>query len=138
MVDLSAEIEPNAFGGVGVTHTGTVGANATLLTQLEVVWEKEEDAAEPTAAPTEIPEQNELPEKSEANPTVAPTETPEVTKVPEDGDIIMTEAGERQVVTGMPGFIKYMIVSLISVVILAVIAIIYRAVKPRKPWERNK
>ena len=71
-----------------------------------------------------------------ADPTVAPTEAPEVTKVPENGDIISTEDGDRQVVTGMPGFIKYMIVSLISVIALAVFAIIYRAVKPRKPWER--
>ena len=140
MVDLSAEIEENSFGGVGVTHTGTVGANATLLTQLDVVWEKveavEEPTPEPTVEPSEIPEKNEWPEESMADPTVAPTEAPEVTKVPENGDIISTEDGDRQVVTGMPGFIKYMIVSLISVIALAVFAIIYRAVKPRKPWER--
>ena len=140
VVDLAAEIETNSFGGVGVTHTGTVGANATLLTQLDVVWEAAENVAEPTPEPTvepsEIPEKNEWPEESMADPTVAPTETPEVTKAPEDGDIISTEDGDRQVVTGMPGFIKYMIVSLISVIALAVFAIIYRAVKPRKPWER--
>jgi len=143
VVDLSAEIETNNFGGVGVTHTGTVGANATLLTQLDVVWEEAEDVAaeptpEPTVEPSEIPEKNEWPEESMADPTVAPTEAPEVTKVPENGDIISTEDGDRQVVTGMPGFIKYMIVSLVSVIVLAVIAIIYSAVKPRKPWERNK
>lgn len=140
MVDLSAEIEENSFGGVGVTHTGTVGANATLLTQLDVAWEKaeavEETTPEPTVEPSEIPEKNEWPEESMADPTVAPTEAPEVTKVPENGDIISTDDGDRQVVTGMPGFIKYMIVSLISVIALAVFAIIYRAVKPRKPWER--
>ena len=140
MVDLSAEIEENSFGGVGVTHTGTVGANATLLTQLDVAWEKaeavEEPTPEPTVEPSEIPEKNEWPEESMADPTVAPTEAPEVTKVPENGDIISTDDGDRQVVTGMPGFIKYMIVSLISVIALAVFAIIYRAVKPRKPWER--
>lgn len=140
MVDLSAEIEENSFGGVGVTHTGTVGANATLLTQLDVVWEKaeavEEPTPEPTVEPSEIPEKNEWPEESMADPTVVPTEAPEVTKVPENGDIISTDDGDRQVVTGMPGFIKYMIVSLISVIALAVFAIIYRAVKPRKPWER--
>lgn len=142
VVDLSAEIEENSFGGVGVTHTGTVGANATLLTQLDVVWEVAEDVAEPTpeptAEPTEIPEKNEWPEESMADPTVAPTETPESTKAPEDGDVISTDGGDRQVVTGMPGFIKYMIVSLISVIVLAVIAIIYSTIKPKKPWERNK
>ena len=44
VVDLSTTIENTIFGGVGVTHTGTVGANATLLTQLDVAWE-------PTAIP---------------------------------------------------------------------------------------
>lgn len=75
-VALKAEIEPNFFGGVGVTHTGTVGANATLLTKLDVVWA---EAAEPTVAPKETP----IPEE-----TVAPTETPvpEATKAPEDSD----------------------------------------------------
>ncbi len=117
VVDLSAEIETNNFGGVGVTHTGTVGANATLLTQLDVAWEAAEDVADPT---------------------VAPTDAPEATKTPEDGDIISTDSGDRQVVTGMPGIFKYMIVSLICVVVFAIIAGIYCAVKPRKPWERNK
>jgi len=147
VVDLSAEIETNNFGGVGVTHTGTVGANATLLTQLDVVWEEAEDVAaeptpEPTVEPSEIPEKNEHVDETEANPTeaptVAPTQAPEATKIPENGDVISTDGGDRQVVTGMPGFIKYMIVSLVSVIVLAVIAIIYSAVKPRKPWERNK
>jgi len=141
MVDLSAEIEENSFGGVGVTHTGTVGANATLLTQLDVVWEAAEEPVaeptpEPTAEPSEIPEKNEWPVESMADPTVSPTEAPEVTKAPEDGDVISTDGGDRQVVTGMPGFIKYMIGSLICIIALAVFAIIYRSIKPRKPWER--
>lgn len=137
VVDLSAEIETNSFGGVGVTHTGTAGANATLLTQLDVVWEAAEEPVaeptpEPTAEPSEIPEKNEWPEESMADPTAAPTETPE------DGDVISTDGGDRQVVTGMPVFIKYMIFSMIGVAVLAIIAGIYYAIKPRKPWERNK
>lgn len=68
IVDLSAEVEPNVFGGVGVTHTGTAGANATLLTQLDVAWE-EGAAVEPTVAPTE-------------ESTAVPTETPEETPLP--------------------------------------------------------
>ena len=71
-VDLSAEVEPNMFGGVGVTHTGTAGANATLLTQLKVVWE-EGAIVEPTVASTEVP--------TEA-PTAVPTETPVSTTAP--------------------------------------------------------
>ena len=38
-VNLTAEIAPNTYGGVGVIHTGTAGANSTLLTQLNVTWE---------------------------------------------------------------------------------------------------
>ena len=70
VVDLTAEIETNNFGGVGVTHTGTVGGNATLLTQLDVSWE---EVAVPTAVPTEAPTETPAPT---ATPTVAPTETP--------------------------------------------------------------
>lgn len=65
-----------------------------------------------------------------ADPTVTPTETPEVTKAPEDGDIINTGAGERQVVTKMPGIFKYMIFSVAGVAVLAIIAAIYCAVTP--------
>ena len=138
VVDLSAEIEANSFGGVGVTHTGTAGANATLLTQLDVVWEKAEAVADPTPEPSLIPEKNELPEESTANPTEAPTEAPEETKVPEDGDVISTDGGDRQVVTGMPVFIKYMIFSLIGIVVLAIIAGIYCAVTPPSRRRRRR
>lgn len=37
-VNLSATIEPNTFGGIGVQHTGSVGANATMLRGLRVNW----------------------------------------------------------------------------------------------------
>ncbi len=76
-VDLSAEVEPNMFGGVGVTHTGTAGANATLLTRLKVVWE-EGAAVEPTVAPTAVP--TEAPAS-----TTAPTEMPAPTAEPDCG-----------------------------------------------------
>ncbi len=39
VVDLSADIEMNAFGGSGVMHTGTAGANATMLHELTIKWE---------------------------------------------------------------------------------------------------
>lgn len=39
VVDLTADIAKNTFGGVGVVHTGTAGANSTLLTQMDIVWE---------------------------------------------------------------------------------------------------
>lgn len=38
-VSLSANIEPNRFGGIGVQHTGSWGASATLLRSLSVSWE---------------------------------------------------------------------------------------------------
>ncbi|MBO5352624.1 MAG: hypothetical protein J6J42_00520 [Lachnospiraceae bacterium] len=73
-VSLMAEIEPTADGGIGVIHTGTAGANATLLCQLDVNWEEgsgasqEPDCAdgknkekEPEAEPTSIPEPEETP-----------------------------------------------------------------------------
>lgn len=104
VVDLSTTVEENTFGGVGVTHTGTAGANATLLTQLDVVWkEAEKEAAE--VKPAE------------------PTETPE-------DSAASTDAGERQGVTEMSGIFKYMICSVIGVVILAIVAAIYCAVTP--------
>lgn len=37
-VRLSARIEPNAFGGTGIQHTGTVGSSAIMLHQLDVEW----------------------------------------------------------------------------------------------------
>lgn len=130
VVDLTAEIETNNFGGVGVTHTGTVGANATLLTQLDVSWEK---GAEPTAVPTEAPTETPAPT---ATPTVAPTEAPAaeptvdpVESEPVDGDAdaeIKPGQGE------MPVILKVMIASIAGVVVLAVIAAIYISVKNRK------
>ncbi|MDO4165740.1 MAG: hypothetical protein Q4D56_15355 [Bacteroides sp.] len=39
-VDLEADIVPNAFGGIGIQHTGSVGASATLLRRLDVQWEE--------------------------------------------------------------------------------------------------
>ena len=120
VVDLSAEIEANSFGGVGVTHTGTVGANATLLTRLDVAWEKAEDiVTEPTVVPTETP-------------TAAPTATP----VPEKNEPEVEPAQVEQ--TEMPGIFKFMLFSIAGVILLAIIAAIYCAVKPpRKPWEKR-
>ena len=37
-VALSATISPNDFGGIGVQHTGSWGASATLLRSLAVTW----------------------------------------------------------------------------------------------------
>jgi hypothetical protein len=37
-VDVSAEITPNTFGGIGFLHTGTGGANGTVFRQLDVNW----------------------------------------------------------------------------------------------------
>lgn len=39
VVDLSADIEENEFGGSGIMHTGTVGANATKLHQMNIRWD---------------------------------------------------------------------------------------------------
>jgi len=136
VVDLSTTIEDTTFGGVGVTHTGTVGANATLLTQLDVVWEVEEkeaaetksaESAEPTPEPT--PAETPVPEKEE---TVA-----EPTAIPENS-IIETAGGERQVVTKMPGIFKYMLFSVIGVAVLAIIAAIYCAVTPPSRRRRRR
>ena len=37
-VHLSAPVEPNDFGGTGIQHTGSVGASAIMLHQLDVEW----------------------------------------------------------------------------------------------------
>ena len=45
VVDLTADIEANSFGGVAIQHTGTTGAggwqNTTMLHNLNVTWEGE-------------------------------------------------------------------------------------------------
>ncbi len=41
-VNLAADIETNIFGGSGVMHTGTAGANATMLHQMEIKWDEED------------------------------------------------------------------------------------------------
>lgn len=45
VVDLTADIEVNSFGGVAIQHTGTVGSggwqNTTMLYNLNVTWEGE-------------------------------------------------------------------------------------------------
>ena len=45
VVDLTADIEANSFGGVAIQHTGTTGAggwqNTTMLHNLDVTWEGE-------------------------------------------------------------------------------------------------
>lgn len=38
-VTLTAHITPNAFGGLGFQHTGTVGEGATMLHKLRVEWQ---------------------------------------------------------------------------------------------------
>ena len=38
VVDLQADILPGSFGGVGIQHTGSVGASATMLHWLNVNW----------------------------------------------------------------------------------------------------
>lgn len=38
-VDLQATITPTDFGGVGIQHTGSTGANATMLHELQIDWE---------------------------------------------------------------------------------------------------
>ena len=39
VVDIEVAVPPNDFGGFGIQHTGTVGAGATLIRDLEVSWE---------------------------------------------------------------------------------------------------
>lgn len=45
VVDLTADIEVNSFGGVAIQHTGTTGAggwqNTTMLHNLDITWEGE-------------------------------------------------------------------------------------------------
>ena len=45
MVDLTADIEANSFGGVAIQHAGTLGAggwqNTTMLHNLDITWEGE-------------------------------------------------------------------------------------------------
>lgn len=67
VVDLTADIEANSFGGVAIQHTGTLGAggwqNTTMLHNLNVTWEGEN---------------NQNPEYVEGNPSdnENPAETP--------------------------------------------------------------
>lgn len=68
VVDLTADIEVNSFGGVAIQHTGTLGAggwqNTTMLHNLNVTWEGEN---------------NQNPEYVEGNPSdnENPAETPD-------------------------------------------------------------
>ncbi len=131
-VDLQAEIEPNQFGGVGVTHTGTAGANATLLTNLLVTWEEGSEVL-----PTEVPVETPIPEGPEATvgaepttpaegtePETAPTNTPEPTEAPAD-----TEA-EAEIKPGKnSGVITAAIVAVIAMAAVVGIAVISRKVK---------
>ena len=38
VVDLAATVQPSAYGGTGIQHTGTTGASATMLHEMEVIW----------------------------------------------------------------------------------------------------
>lgn len=68
VVDLTADIEANSFGGVAIQHTGTLGAggwqNTTMLHNLDITWEGEN---------------NQNPEYVEGNPSdnENPAETPD-------------------------------------------------------------
>lgn len=68
VVDLTADIEANSFGGVAIQHTGTLGAggwqNTTMLHNLDITWEGEN---------------NQNPEYVEENPSdnENPAETPD-------------------------------------------------------------
>lgn len=68
VVDLTADIAANSFGGVAIQHTGTTGAagwqNTTMLHNLNVIWEGEN---------------NQNPEYIEGNPSdnENPAETPD-------------------------------------------------------------
>lgn len=68
VVDLTADIEANSFGGVAIQHTGTTGTggwqNTTMLHNLNVTWEGEN---------------NQNPEYVEGNPSdnENPAETPD-------------------------------------------------------------
>ena len=45
VVDLTADIAANSFGGVAIQHTGTTGTggwqNTTMLHNLDITWEGE-------------------------------------------------------------------------------------------------
>lgn len=41
-VHLEAAVPDNSFGGIHIQHTGSTGASASLLTELEVEWESQE------------------------------------------------------------------------------------------------
>lgn len=68
VVDLTADIEANSFGGVAIQHAGTLGAggwqNTTMLHNLDITWEGEN---------------NQNPEYVEGNPSdnENPAETPD-------------------------------------------------------------
>lgn len=68
VVDLTADIEANSFGGVAIQHTGTTGTggwqNTTMLHNLDITWEGEN---------------NQNPEYVEGNPSdnENPAETPD-------------------------------------------------------------
>lgn len=127
-VDLSAEVEPNMFGGVGVTHTGTAGANATLLTQLDVVWE-EGAVAEPTVAPTEVPTEAPTAVPTETPvPTTEPIETPEPTAEPDCGMEDEEPTAQDEI---KPGRNKTALIG-IGITIVAVIALAVVAVVQKK------
>lgn len=38
VVDMEISVEPNAFGGFGIQHTGTVGSGASLIKDLKLEW----------------------------------------------------------------------------------------------------
>ena len=141
-VDLKAKIDGNTYGGVGVTHTGTTGGNATLLTQLDVFWEEGAEQAESPAEPTVTPVETPVPEENEpvAEPTAEPTEPPAAEPTMEPaGPTVTPEAefveeetpasGEK---SGMPPLLVFMLASIAGIVLLGVIAVIYSAVKKRK------
>jgi hypothetical protein len=39
VVDLTADITPNAFGGIAIQHTGSCGESTTMLHRLTVDWQ---------------------------------------------------------------------------------------------------
>ncbi len=41
LVNLEADVTPNAFGGIGIQHTGSTGDSATQLRSLRVEWESD-------------------------------------------------------------------------------------------------
>ena len=138
-VDLKAEIDGNSFGGVGVTHTGTAGANATVLTRLDVEWKEGTEVA-PTKAPEETVAPTIAPTETPVEPTTVPTEAPSAEPTPEPaGPTVTPEAkpAENETLasgkqTGISPILILMLASIAGVMLLAVIAVIYSAVKKRK------